>query len=120
MLSVAGKVLAEILLKRLIKNVAEELMSETQFGFRKNRSTSDMMFAARPTLEKCSEQHRDLNICFVDIFKAFDKVERTKLSELFRVSEYPDKFIKMVRLLHDGMEARVKIVNLESEPFGVT
>ena len=26
----------------------------------------------------------------------------------------------MVRLLHDGIEARVKIGNLESDPFGVT
>ena len=42
------------------------------------------------------------------------------LWEVLRVSGCPDKFIKMVRLLYDGMEARVKIGNLESDPFGVT
>ena len=86
LLSVTGKLLAKILLKRLIKNVAEELMPETQCGFRQNRSTSDMIFAARQTMEKCREQHRDLYICFVDLSKAFDKVERNMLWEVLRVS----------------------------------
>ena len=57
LLSVAGKILANILLKRLIQHVSEDLMPETQCGFRQNRSTSDMIFAARQTLEKSREQY---------------------------------------------------------------
>ena len=38
LLSVAGKILAKILLKRLTNHIAEEFMPETQCGFRQNRS----------------------------------------------------------------------------------
>ena len=76
LLSVAGKIMAKVLLKRLVRHVSEELMPETQCGFRQNRSTTDMIFVARQTLEKCREQYKDLHMCFVDLSKAFDTVER--------------------------------------------
>ena len=120
LLSVAGKVLAKILLKRLIKHISEDLMPETQCGFRQNRSTSDMIFVARQTLEKCREQFKDLHICFVDLSKAFDTVDRPLLWEILRCSGCPPKFINLVRLLHEGMEARVRVGSLESDPFNVS
>ena len=120
LLSVAGKILAKILLKRLIEHVSEDLMPETQCGFRQNRSTSDMIFVARQTLEKCREQYKDLHICFVDLSKAFDTVDRQLLWEILRRSGCPQKFTKLVRLLHDGMEARVRVGSLESDPFDVS
>ena len=86
LLSVVGKLMAKILLKRLIKNVSEDLMPETQCGFRQNRSTADMIFVARQALEKCREQHRELHMCFIDLSKAFDTVERTMLWEVLRLS----------------------------------
>ena len=86
LLSVASKILAKILLKRLIKHVTENLMPETQCGFRQNRSTSDMIFVARQTLEKCREQYKDLHVCFVDLPKAFDTVDRPMLWEILRRS----------------------------------
>ena len=115
LLSVAGKLLAKILLKRLIKHVSEDLMPETQCGFRQNRSTSDMIFVARQTMEKCREQHRDLQMCFIDLAKAFDTVERS-----MDASGCPTKFVKIVSLLHVGMEARVRTGCLESDPFEVS
>ena len=120
LLSVAGKILAKILLKRLIKHVSEELMPETQCGFRQNRSTSDMIFVARQTLEKSREQYRDLHMCFVDLSKAFDTVDRPMLWEVLRRSGCPQRFVHLIRSLHDGMEARVRVGNLESNPFGVS
>ena len=56
----AGKVLARPLLKRLFTSVVEDLMPETQCRFCGNRSTVDLMFAARQLMEKCRDQHRDL------------------------------------------------------------
>ena len=103
--------MAKILLKHLIKNVSEDLMPETQCGF--------MIFVACQALEKCREQHRELYMCFIDLSKAFDKVERTMLWEVLRLSGCPNKFISLVRLFHDGMEARVKVGSLESRAFEV-
>ncbi|KAI8493130.1 hypothetical protein Bbelb_291340 [Branchiostoma belcheri] len=45
LLSCAGKALTRILLLRLIKSVSEDVLPESQCGFRKDRSTIDMAFS---------------------------------------------------------------------------
>ena len=47
MLSIAGKILARILLSRLTTHVDKGLLPESQCGFPKERGTIDMVFAAR-------------------------------------------------------------------------
>ena len=120
LLSVAGKIMARTLLARLIKQISEDILPETQCGFRQNRSTSDMIFVARQVLEKSREQHRELYMAFIDLSKAFDSVDRPLLWEILRRSGCPPKFVRLVQLLHEGMQARVKVGSLESEPFDVT
>ena len=46
LLSVAGKVLAKIMLTRLLSHVVDLVLPEFQCGFRRGRSTIDMMFHA--------------------------------------------------------------------------
>ena len=46
LLSTAGKILARVLLSRLLP-LTEELLPETQCGFRPSRETTDMIFVAR-------------------------------------------------------------------------
>jgi exonuclease III len=120
LLSVAGKVLARVMLARLTALIAEEIMPETQCGFRQNRSTVDMMFVSRQLMEKCREQHRTLYVAFVDLSKAFDTVDRVLLWELLKKCGCPPKYISVLRELHDGMMARVCLGGEESEPFEVT
>ena len=47
LLVVAGKILAKVMLSRLLKHLAENILPETQCSFRKDRSTTDMIFVAR-------------------------------------------------------------------------
>jgi len=79
LLSVAGKVLAQVLLRRLLSNVVDIVIPESQCGFRRNRSTTDTIFIARLLQEKCREQHCDLYMAFIDLTKAFDTVNRELL-----------------------------------------
>ena len=76
LLSIAGKILARVLLNRLNEHLERPgLLPESQCGFRKNRGTIDMIFTARWQLqEKCQEQNVDLYMIFVDLTKAFDTV----------------------------------------------
>ena len=60
MLSIAGKILVRILLNRLTTLLNQGLIPESQCGFRKERGTIDMVFAAKLLQEKCQEQHIDL------------------------------------------------------------
>ena len=69
LLSIAGKILARVLLNRLNEQLER---SGLECGFRKNRGTIDMIFTARQLQEKCQEQNVDLYMTFVDLTKAFD------------------------------------------------
>ena len=79
LLSVAGKILARVLLNRLVPAVAEPHLPESQCGFRSNRGTTDMVFVLRQLQEKCREQNKGLYVTFVDLTKAFDTVSRKGL-----------------------------------------
>jgi len=77
LLSVAGKILARVLLNRLSKHVGQNnIIPESRCGFRAARGTTDMIFAARQIQEKCREQYQDLYMVFIDLTKAFDTVNR--------------------------------------------
>ena len=102
LLSIAGKILALILLNRLITIVSESNLPEAQCGFRSGRSTIDMMLAVRQVKEKCVEQQMDLYSVFIDLTKAFDTVNRQALWTILAKLGCPCKFIAMVRLFHDN------------------
>ena len=54
LLSIAGKILARVLLNLLNEHLERSgLLPESQCGFRKNRGTIDMFFTARQLQEKC-------------------------------------------------------------------
>ena len=80
-LSVAGKVLAKVMLTRLLEHVVDLVLPESQCGFRRGRSTIDMMFVARQLQERCREQHEDSYMAIVDLTRAFDKSIETFFGE---------------------------------------
>ena len=131
LLEIAGKILARICLNRLqthLECASEDTpadkqpshLPETQCGFRQGRGTTDMIFTVRQLQEKSREQNKGLYITFVDLTKAFDTVSRDGLWKIMAKFGCPEKFVNIVRLFHDGMQARVKDNGQYSEPFPVT
>ena len=118
LLSVVGKVVTHILNKRLIP-LAEDILPESQSGFRPSRGTADMIFCARQLQEKCVEQNKPLYIAFIDLAKAFDSVNRDLLWLVLQKFGCPEKFIRILRLFHDNMEATVTANGCTSEPFAI-
>ena len=120
LLSIAGKVLARVLLNRLNEHLEQSgLLPESQFRFRKDRATIYMIFTARQLQEKCQEQNMDLYMTFVDITKVFDTVSRKGLRKIMAKCGSPTKFIAMVRQYRDDMRARVQNDGEFSDPFPV-
>ncbi|BHF65874.1 hypothetical protein SprV_0200888700 [Sparganum proliferum] len=79
-----------------------------------------MIFAVHQLQEKCQEMRTHLNSTFVDLTKAFDTVNREELSKIMQKFGCPERFIQMVRQLHDGMMARVTDNGAVSEAFAMT
>ena len=79
LLSIAGKTMARVILNRITHHLLDDVVSESQCGFRSKRGTIDMVFALRQLQEKCLEQQQNLYVLFVDLTKAFDTVSRTGL-----------------------------------------
>ena len=118
LLSVFGKAIARILLKRL-QVLGEKVYPESQCGFRASRSTMDMVFTLRLLQEKCREKRVPLFTAFVDLAKAFDTVSREGLFRVLQKIGCPPTLLSVIRSLHDGMEARVSFDGDVSASFPV-
>ncbi|BHF59316.1 hypothetical protein SprV_0100227300 [Sparganum proliferum] len=120
LLNIAGKIFARILLSRLNNHLEQGLLPESQCGFRRHRGTTDMIFAARQHKGKWQEMRTHLYSTFVDRRKALDTVNREGLWKIMRKFGCPERFIQVVRQLHDGLMARVTDNGAVSEAFAVT
>ncbi|BHF73887.1 hypothetical protein SprV_0401697100 [Sparganum proliferum] len=120
LLNIAGKIIARIPLNRLNNHLKQGLLPESQCGFRRDRGTTDMIFAARQLQKKCQEMLTHLYSTFVDLTKAFDTVNREGLWKIMQKFGRPERFIQMAHQLHDGMMARVTDNGAVSEAFAVT
>lgn len=89
--AVTEKVLAKVMLQRLINHITETMLPESQCGFRKYKSMVDMILPARQLQEKCREQHQDLFMAFVDLSKNFDTAQRQLLLDVLLNFECPHK-----------------------------
>ena len=121
LLSIAGKILARLIINRLTKHIETiGLIPESQCGFRAGRGTADMSFAVRQLQEKCKLQNQDLYLLFIDLTKAFDTVNREGLWCILEKAGCPTHFVGIIRSFHDNMKASVREGSDKSPPFGVT
>ena len=121
LLCIAGKILARLMLNRLIKHIEKiGLIPESQCGFRPNRGTTDMVFALRQLQEKCSLQCQDLYLLFIDLTKAFDTINREGLWRILEKAGCPKHFVSIICSFHDNMKASVREGSEKSPLFDVT
>ena len=69
----AAKVMLKILQKRMAPRI-EEILSESQAGFRPGRSTTEQITNVKLLIEKARNTGRILYQNFIDFRKAFDRV----------------------------------------------
>ena len=120
-LSVAGKIFARILLNRLI-TVSERSLPEAQCGFSPGCSTVDMIFSCHQTGagEVSIEQNKALYAVFIDLTKAFDTVNSEAHWTVLERYGCPKKFVRLIRLLHDGMTGQVLCSGDQSAACAIT
>ena len=93
---------------------------EEQCGFRPRRSTLDIMFAVRRLQELGRKARVQLCLCFIDLQKAYDPVDRSLLWQILARYGVPRRMIAVIRQLHEGMRACVGNENGDcSEKFNI-
>ena len=105
----AGKVLLKIVANRLGTFCEEaEILPEEQSSFRPERSTADITFVVRRLQELGWTSNTSPEICFIDLAKAYDSVDRVLLWKVLARFGVPARMIKVIRMFHDGMRARLQ------------
>ena len=74
------------ILRRKIERKIEDVLGEDQFGLRRGKGTRDAIGMMRIIAEQTLEIDEELCICFIDWQKAFDRVNRTKLMQILKIS----------------------------------
>ena len=85
------------------------ILQKEQSGFRPNRSTTDMMFVIRPLQELARKKRIPLYVCFIDLTKAYDSVDRTLLWTVLARFGVIQNMISVIRQFHDGMRPCVRL-----------
>ena len=105
-MSHAGKALLKVVTRRLGDYCqVKGLLQEKQCGFRPDHSTSDMMFVVHRLLEIERKAGVSLFMCFIDLQKACNTVDRTLLWQALTLIGAPPQMIAVTQQLHDGMRA---------------
>ncbi len=81
LLSVPGKVYGKVITER-VQQLTEEKISEEQGGFRKGRGCVDQIISFRMVVEKILEKRKKLYAAFMDLEKAYDRVDWLALWEV--------------------------------------
>ena len=107
LLSIPGKILSTILLKRL-RSAVEVTLREEQAGFRARRSCTEQIFTLRNIIDQCIEFQKPIVINFIDFKKAFDSVHRESLWKIAKIYGIPEQFIDIFKAIYLNSRCCIK------------
>ena len=122
----ASKVLFIVIVGRLSDYCEREgILPEEQCGFRRHRSTVDMMFVVRRLQELERKKDTTLFMCLIGLTKAYDFVDRTLLWTASARFGIPPRMLAVNHRFHDDMPhacgwmmASARICSTWSRVFG--
>ena len=85
------------------------ILPEEQSGLRPNHSITGMMFVIRRVKELAWKTRTSLYVCFIDLTKPYDSVDRTLLWTVLARFIVPQKTILVIRQFHGDIPARVRV-----------
>ena len=116
LLTVPGKVYAHILLKQVAEKM-DQLVLDEQSGFRPAHSTVDHLFSLNQLFSNAIEFREPLHVCFIDLRKAYDTVNRPALWAVLQKTGLSTKIIRLIKELHTETTSRVRTSGSYSRSF---
>ena len=118
LLSIPGKILSLILLERLQAIIDPQLL-ESQCGFRKGQWTTDQIWVTRQIIERAVEYETAAHLCFVDLTKAYDSVDRHAFIAILKNYKVPCQLIDIIKEMYTDTWCQVRTAEGSSEEFRV-
>ena len=108
-LSCMGKLFTKILNNRLTKWAESfDVLDETQYGFRKSRSTVDCIFIIHGLIELLLAQGKQLFCVFIDYEKAFDYLDRAAMwAKLLKMGS-SSKSVRLMKNMYSKIRLTVR------------
>ena len=88
-----------------IRNAYENIISNCQFGFRSNRSTTDAIFILQNSINLSS---KPLFLCFLDLKAAYDWINRDLLFKILEIRIKSPILVNILKAFYTGTSAAIK------------
>ena len=99
-----SRIIAKIVLGRL-KEAYESHLGESQFGFRKNKSTTDAIFVLKSVIAKYGGQFIAV---YIDLTAAYDHIPQDFLFRVLSLRTGATHLVNILRKMYDGTTASIK------------
>ena len=107
LLAIPSKVYSRIVIGR-VGLVTDDRVLDLQGAFAQGRGCADQIFVMRLIVEKYLEKDKRVYAVFVDLEKAYDRVDREDLWKVLRQYGVTGKLLEAVRSMYDGTSACVR------------
>ena len=79
-----------------------------QYGFMPGKGTTDAMFTLRRLMEKYRKGQRELHCVFMNLEKAYNRVQWEELWYCMRKSGIVEKYVQLVQDMYEGSQTVVR------------
>jgi len=112
----AMKVFERVLDARIREQVK---LDDMQFGFTPGKGTTDAIFIVRQMIERFKEKGKKLNLAFVDLEKAYDRVPREVTKWAMRKAGVEEWIVSIVMAMYEKVWSVVKLEHRDSDAFEI-
>ena len=99
-----SRILSKIIMMRFQK-AYETHISEEQFGFRQNRSTSDCLFIVKTVIDKYGDT---LIAVYIDLTAAYDHIPRDFLFRVLKLRTGATHLVEILKKMYEGTTASIR------------
>ena len=110
-----GKIFSYVLNER-VKVISDRyvMIGEEQNGFRKDRRGEDNLYIIRELIDKNQKEKGTLYLAFLDIEKAYDKVNRHTLIQVLTSLGFHSKLCNIIKSMYTNTRARYIFGDIET------
>lgn len=108
LMSAITKIYNKLILNRIYDKINDKLLSN-QKGYRKLNNTTQLINVFRRIKEGFCKNNLTYIATFIDLSKAFDSIDRTKLWKILKNYGLSDKIISAIKCIYQNSKAKIQI-----------